>query len=551
MSFSSQFHMPGAYYFDAAPATTREPAAPSPALSAGIFRPPISPSASSSVLNLAKSTGSLISDASAAPATNQKRKRARDDATREGTPLAEWTSMNADGAYEYIETPPADRGGPRQARYTLAGQIETPSAPVGNPLEANLEDSVYSDVDYRRALGSKRTRDETESPSTNRMPSGAAAASSSAATPSDGWSVFSTIGGVVGKVWEFCRGGAFRGFYAGGGRGYELGAGGGPPEPARSGSGVDGGKVWCNEHDVPTLRDDEALPLSAVTTPLPGRYPEPMPSDYDDERRSTPRPAAKRRQVSGVGDELRRNWVLVDPDQEAARRRRRAPGAPSHAGSEGSSQHQQPQRRRPAPDRRISVPVSRLGGTPNLPRRPSSRISHAGSPSLTAREPASFAPPRSPVSASRPTFSPSSRLPVAASRGGPNPFARAASPRPASRHGSAAAASSPAGKALSSSSAPPPAGGHRRNASNASAASTSRRRTGLDADDIEASPRLDAEAKHLASRKLAADRDTDARIESFNARLREMIRQGKEALGTTVEVDLQREADGEMWMDDE
>ncbi len=69
-------------------------------------------------------------------------------------------------------------------------------------------------------------------------------------------------------------------------------------------------------------------------------------------------------------------------------------------------------------------------------------------------------------------------------------------------------------------------------------------------DDIEASPRLDAEAKQLATRKLAADRNTDARIESFNARLREMIRQGKEVLGTTVEVDLEANP-GVGWMDDD
>jgi len=33
------------------------------------------------------------------------------------------------------------------------------------------------------------------------------------------------------------------------------------------------------------------------------------------------------------------------------------------------------------------------------------------------------------------------------------------------------------------------------------------------------------------------ERDADVRIAAFNKRLQDMIRQGKEALGTTIEVD--------------
>jgi hypothetical protein len=43
------------------------------------------------------------------------------------------------------------------------------------------------------------------------------------------------------------------------------------------------------------------------------------------------------------------------------------------------------------------------------------------------------------------------------------------------------------------------------------------------------------------------DRDTDYRINSFNKQLQDMIRQGKEALGTTIEVE---GADGG-WEDDD
>jgi hypothetical protein len=70
---------------------------------------------------------------------------------------------------------------------------------------------------------------------------------------------------------------------------------------------------------------------------------------------------------------------------------------------------------------------------------------------------------------------------------------------------------------------------HRRSHSNASTASARA--------SVEASPRLDAEAKHLAARRKMEERDTDVRINAFNKQLQDMIRQGREALGTTIEVE--------------
>jgi hypothetical protein len=70
-----------------------------------------------------------------------------------------------------------------------------------------------------------------------------------------------------------------------------------------------------------------------------------------------------------------------------------------------------------------------------------------------------------------------------------------------------------------------------------------RRKSGLLAEA--GSPRLDAEARQLAQQKLAAERDADARVDAFNARLLSMIRQGREALGTKVEVEM-IEAEGEL-----
>ena len=56
--------------------------------------------------------------------------------------------------------------------------------------------------------------------------------------------------------------------------------------------------------------------------------------------------------------------------------------------------------------------------------------------------------------------------------------------------------------------------------------------------DVSESPRLNDEAKRLAAQNLAAEQESDAKMEAFNLRLQEMIRQGQQALGTTFEVDV-------------
>ncbi|KAK0636960.1 hypothetical protein B0T17DRAFT_613616 [Bombardia bombarda] len=564
MALPADFHMPGAYHFEPVSGTGQ-------ALSAGIFRPPVSPSASS--YNLGKSTGSLYSDISMAttPAGGTiKRKRA---ATRESTPTG-W-NMDMDGANEARDD---DRtaGSGRQIRYTLAGQINvTPGGfqSGGDNMNGRLEDSVYSDVDYRRALGPKNAPDECESPSVQLADSGLGLHKPSQPN-SAGWSTFafSTLGGVMGKVWEFCKNGAFRGFQAGGGEAYDV-----------NGSTVSQtGKAWGdNDNDLPT-------PLQTYHTPFdPGNReysnqprtdyfaqspleftPQPQPDyrSYSPQYReiSTPdptsRPAAKRRQTSECKDELVRNWVLVDEPQDPKPRSFASslPRVPPHRPAETirsrqsggySSQHHVAS----SPGRRMSVPVSRLGAsTPTFHRsaRTSLRMSRSGSPSptLIRREPASFAQPRTPVTHFTPQLTTPSRIPVPApqqqlpqlpqpqhqqhSRPSPLSFTSGIplpSSRPTSRQ------SMRMHSPVMPSPSPIKSYHHRRRESNASVASTMRRSL-IDPNEIVASPRLDAEAKHLAQRKLAAERDTDKNIDAFNARLLNMIRQGKEALGTTVEV---------------
>lgn len=499
MTFAPHYTMPGTFHFDLQPASGVHP---------GIFQPPVSPPSAASSTYLTKSTGSLNSE-NPAVASNTKRKRTRDH-DRDSTPLQEWgdVNMHLDGAGDSRYLSPAGGRKPSygEMRYALAGQIDTPNAHVNGNGEVGMdEDSVYSDVNYRRELGSKRPLEETESPAGRYTT--LVKPQPPPPHPSDGWSrlALEALGGMVGKVWEFCKTGAFRGFYAGGGTGYAVST-----SPALQNAPAPAPAAWCVEHDTPTLNQA-----------VPGGFPEsdhmPFSPDYLD--RATPeptpsRPAAKRRQLS-ENDELRRNWVMVDDPVEETRRKR-----PLVARRQQPSRNMGPS---VATGRRISVPVSRLGANPGLPRRHSNRISHAGSPSLHSREPASFAPSRSPR-ASSPAISTPSRIPVPSRPGsslGPNPFAAVAPAQPA-------AVPSPIQTNFDSS--------HRRTHSGASAASP-RGPPSTAMDAVENSPRLDAEAKHLAARRMREERDTDVRMATFNARLKEMIRQGKEALGTRVEVD--------------
>ncbi|EMR66227.1 hypothetical protein MGN70_003230 [Eutypa lata] len=616
MSFGPQVVMPGAFHFEA----SNDNVAPS-GVHPGIFRQPVSPSPSTSVY-LGRSTGSLYSDPST-PAQNVKRKR---QAARESTPLTDWTIADGPGSnpYNMAEGRKPDLGGRKisggKRRYVLAGQINTPSSGgATKELGDNMEDSVYSDIDYRRALGSKRSYAELDSHLHKHT------TDSISGRQQPGWSTFAiqTIGGVVGKVWEFCRTGAFRGFYAGGGKGYEME----PPSPSeqhpqqhqqQSISRPSGGQVWCNEHDIPTLPsyDSPSFPQSDYS---PYYYERETPQ----ESLTPPQPSAKRRQINdgaSTRDEIRRNWVVVNEPASAAdekkQQQRRQSSFVSRVptGSYNPQYQQQPYQRPSVFPRRSNLGsrpiINRLDPPRFNNRRASSRASVAGSASsATPRdyEPASYASPRSSASAAPvaaaaatpPTLSyhhdhhrdhddhhhhrSPSRIPVPMSHGGGSrpqtpssaghrsaysPASRIASPSPSSpyartkggssSHRRAQSTASVASTASASVATVPsnthnnrtPGGGvgpirGKRDSTAAAAAKT--------LDLKENSPRLDREAKKLAAQRRQAEREADLRINDFNARLREMIRQGKEALGTSVEVDLMDgNGDGERdpWEDD-
>ncbi|KAI0521247.1 hypothetical protein F5B22DRAFT_596295 [Xylaria bambusicola] len=493
MPYNSQILMSGTFHLDL-PQGSGGRGTSFSAVHPGIFQPPTSPSVSSSVY-LGRSTGSLQSE-TLTPISTAKRKRI---GPKESTPLRDWgmatdTDDIIGDRYDFdLNTCGQDR------RYVLAGQIDTPDGGIQRELGC-LEDSVYSDVDYRRALGPKQPYNGfVDSPELRPMEI------DSNNDGSGGWSAFAitTIGGVVGRVWQFCKTGSFRGFYAGGGIGYEMSKAVGQPQAAGH-MGADGYRASVGIHGhEPSLLDGNQLQ-----------------SDYYEHGtpESTPPPPAKRRQISHgtPTDELRKNWVMIDEPTNVNRQ--------SSLASRASSR--QPVQRTTAPSlvRRISKPVSRLNA-PNFNRHPPSRPSSASAGPISSRESASFASTRSPIASPVITSRTPSRIPVASRAQSPSTFGGSQfAPQP-----SRIPSPSPYAKRS-----------HRRSQSAVSASAVSpmkmKKRESLH-EMHDNSPRLDAKARSLAAKRMQNEMETDMRINDFNSRLRDMIRQGKEALGTTYEVE--------------
>lgn len=462
MTVPSHFHMPGAFHGEG--------------VHPGLFRPPMpSPSASS--------CSSSIRPQVRPTASYAKRKRHEISRSQEDL-AADNLHIGGDGSGNNYFGTPMTVHHQTDKRYYLAGQLDTPCG--GAPLDAgSLGESMYSDSDYRRALGSKRAPQDLMDLmdlNANGLTTTTLFTLPPQPTPYQGWSsfAFSAIGGVVGRVWDFCRGSGFRGFQAGGGKAFEV-----------TDEGV---KQFSPIHQSQEIGDHV----------VPGRFPEAdhMMEDSEDHdaasRESTPtRPAAKRRHTEQK-DDLGKNWVMVDNSEKK----------PPQALSQPRCRPRQVSRSRYGPSvatgRRVTQPAARLTSTPAA--RPVSRRS-------------SIRPPLSP-----PLDPP--RLASSASFASPRCASPSMIPLPTSgAHHRRRSSLAPS---------PSPAVSHRRSQSSASVASN---RGSCINSDVMASPRLNAEAQQLAARRKMEDRDTDVRISAFNKRLQDMIRQGKEALGTTIEVD--------------
>ena len=363
-------------------------------------------------------------------------------------------------------------------RYRLAGGMDTPGVAAQRMEESEGE---YFDVGYRRQLSGVEGRGTCGKGLLERDGNERTRAQRSYPQDSPGWGrpILQVVGGVVGKVWEFCKMGAFRGFHAGGGEGYDLNSG-------HEGVAIteDEKSFWEDEK-----RNGEFGIVSNQGTPLPGRFPEedyiPNYMDFASPNSNTtpPRPA-KRRQVRSIRDDITKNWVVVPPQSTSTftPTRQQASLTPTRYSLSTTTSST----RRPTLSFASPRPASRAHPTrrPILPLR----SSYTNSPSLRPVQSASYASPRSPGG---------SRIPI-----------KSTSP---TRGGGPSTPSSAAGAAAGSS--------------------------------LQDSPAA-REAQKWAAVKKREEREADESIRRLDRQLKNMIREGKEALGTRVEVHFGEEVDG-------
>lgn len=411
-----------------------------------IYQPPNTPSASSL---LHQSTASLISDAGDDKICRSRKRLRRDSAafgraTTYSATANGWTDL-ASGQSSASLTPGNTSPAPLvNTRYILAGGLDTPTAAAASTFDP--EDSGYSQsrIAYRRGrsgAGYHRASQQDGyfpyTPAPLSRESNGRSRVYVSPTAHDGWgkAVFDVLGGVAEKVWDFCTASAFRGFYAGGGRSYQMRQ---PYQTLREEQ-----SIWQDVEE----RDESFRGDGRGSTLIPGQFPdEDFIPDYMSRGHNTsPRPAKKIQRIKGEG-ELRASWVLVSSTPSSRER------SPFRIAARKVPTASSPERR---PATASARPVtSKAGRRPILPASRPSLTSLAGSPVLHPSRPASFASPRSP---------------------GATPIK--------------------SGKVLS------------------------------------------PEAKLYAAKVRKRELEDDASIKRFNQQLKAMIKEGKEALGTKVEVD--------------
>lgn len=442
-----------------------------------VFRPPQTPSASSSSYLAQPAAQPTMTDGYQPLVVNRKRPRQDADTSRKPAPVSH-TKGWSNGLDTGDTIASIDLVSPMpfvNTRYQLAGGIDQETGSAAN----YFEESEFSDTGYRRNLSNgsgRRPHFDTEYHSFARLPSSASFETNgkplltAEQTPrSQGWSkaalsvVGGVVGGVVGRVWQFCKAGAFSGFAAGGGQQFQL-------DPYHTVEAEidnpENSEIW--DHDI-TKRATMFEDISGrAPTPLPGQYPNDIDgSPYVVDRRGlatpegTPPRAAKRRQIEPESSEggIGKSWVVVpsptiskSPIRQARYSMPTTSSASRHVHNNQSST--------------ASRPTGRAGMRRTLLNSRPSGVSHAGSPALRSSAPASYASPRSPGG---------SRIPV------------------------------PIGSKTSSVAQQP------------------------------SSPAA-IEAQKWASKKRKEDQEADKSMRRLNAQLQAMIREGKEALGTKFEV---------------
>lgn len=365
------------------------------------FQPPTTPSASSSLHLSTASRGPNESNS-----TSRKRSRHNSLQSHQSTPISStgW-SESTSGPPSVLLTPGLMSPTPlASSQYTLAGGLDTPTAAVASALER--DDYGYGrytpDASERRGRSWSNNADQSAGhaafdgyfPPVLSTTSGVNRVRGSATSvqpANHGWgtAVFGAVG-VAFKVLDFCKNSAFRGFFAGGGQGYQIGSASSPQ--------VDEQSIW---QDIEEKGDSHQL-RQRMTTSIPGQFPEEdvVPQYMSQDHTSPSRPSKKVQREKGEGD-IRSNWIMVacsPASRESSPSRVTARKVPSASAS--------------SPGRRSTVINARpaLGKGARRPILPASRpslSSHAGSPALRPNGPASYASTRS-----SPTTTPKYESPV-------------------------------------------------------------------------------------------------------------------------------------------
>lgn len=360
--------MPGAFSFE----TTLPPKLDvNVGAKSHIFQPPKTPSASSSLYK----SGSVRLDRDDGSTTS--RKRSRQDSTPSGQTRPHSITSHAwsDMAYDSpstLDTPGAQSPAPFvNTQYTLADGLDTPTAAMASAMDRG--DYRDSPELHLRAGRGFRGFDVPETDAY--FPHATSALSREGngrprlpTSPGIRDGLGRAVYRVAGKVWEFCRTSAFRGFYAGGGQGYEM------KTPVETFDGEQG--IWQEVE-----ADDVFRRNSREDTPVPGRFPEEdFISDYMSRDHTTPPRAAKRIQREKGTGEMGASWVMVG-------------SAPT---SRDTSPSRMSSRKVPSMSSSTRRPIPKLGRRPILPASRPSQNSYAASPRPRSNGPASYASPRSP-----------------------------------------------------------------------------------------------------------------------------------------------------------
>ncbi|MCJ1452119.1 hypothetical protein MMC28_002461 [Mycoblastus sanguinarius] len=337
------------------------------------FQPPRTPSASSS---LYRSTASLSSQDAT---VNASRKRSWHDSLMSNHTAPDPVQSHVWPSTAFDQPSTSDTSGTMSptpfvnTQYKLAGGFDTPTA----GMHRGAEDYQASpDLHLRGGRGS-RGYDLTDSDSYFPQPSLALAREmngrprihrSPRFRDGLGRAVYTAVG-VAGRVWEFCRTSAFRGFYAGGGQGYEM-------KPSLQSKNYDQ-IIWQGVQKDDVFRDYDR-PKSLI----PGHFPEEdfIPDYMSQNHAASPRVAKKIQREKG-GGEISASWVMVG----------------STPTSRESSPSRLSSRKVPTSNTLARRPIPKLGRRPILPASRPSLTSYAGSPSLRADHSASFASARSPM----------------------------------------------------------------------------------------------------------------------------------------------------------